>query len=239
MRRFVLLTFLVLVAAAAVGADFVAGRLFESRAQSLIQQRFRLEQEPVVQVRDFPFLLSVARERLNTVDVAADRVRAEDVTLDEVRMNLRDVALPRSVLLEGRGAVTVRRAGGRVRVSEEELSRLLERQVPGARLRLGAGSMRLEMTQQLLGQPVAVALTGTATLDGDRVRFQPRAVRASVPIPPAIEQVVLAGSYSVQVPPLPGDLTVERIVLEPGALVLFATAGPIRLDASGVSTAAG
>lgn len=238
MRKFALFFTLILLAALAVGADFAAGRLFETRARSMLQQEFRLEEEPVVQVRDFPFLVSLVRERLDTVDVAASGVRAGDVTLDQVRIDLRNVEIPRSVLLGDTGTVTIGRAGGRIRVSENEISRLLERQVPGARLRLLADGMRVDLAQQVFGQAVDVSLTGTPSLEDGQLRFQPEAVETSVQIPPAVERLVLAQTYTVEIPPLPGGLTVDRMVTEPGALVLFASTGMIQIDASGISTPA-
>src|SRR5215210_895695 len=66
-RLLVLFSVLAVLAVVLVAADFIGGRVFEDRAGKAIQSRLGLEQPPSVQVRDFPFLLSLARERLRTV----------------------------------------------------------------------------------------------------------------------------------------------------------------------------
>jgi hypothetical protein len=220
MRKF--LVFVVVLAVIGVAADFLAGRAFETRTRQLVQRRFQLEREPVVQVRDFPFLLSVARGRLDTVDVATTSVDAGDFTLDTLQLSLHDVEFPRAVLFGRPGTITVRRASGQVRVSQEEVNRLIKAQLDGAAIAIGKDgvTVRLQVESPLFAEPVPVKVLGILTVRGARIVFLPQRVEAAgVTVP---DQIVaqLNRRVAYRLPPLPGGLVPDRVSNEPGALVI-------------------
>jgi hypothetical protein len=220
MRKF--LVFVVVLAVIGVAADFLAGRAFETRTSQVVQQRFQLQREPVVQVRDFPFLLSVARGRLDTVDVATSGVDAGDFTLDRLQLSLQDVEFPREVLLGRPGTVTVRRAGGQVRITEEEVNRLIAAQLDGARIDIGRDGVTVHLTLQtpLLAEPVPVQVRGILTIRAGRIVFLPQDVEAAgFDLPDQLlDQLNQRVAY--RLPALPGGMVPDRVSNEPGALVI-------------------
>jgi LmeA-like phospholipid-binding len=222
MRKF--LVVIVILAVIGVAGDFLAGRAFETRTRQIVQQRFALQREPVVQVRDFPFLLSLARGRLDTVDVATTDVDAGNIDLDRLQLDLRGVSIPRSVLLGRPGTISVERVGGQVRITEEEVNRLIREQLDGAAIAFGANgvTVRLNFEGGVLPEPVPVRVLGILTVRNGRIVLLPQQVDAgNVEIPSAlVEQLNQRVSY--QLPELPGGMIPDRVTTEPGALVIGA-----------------
>jgi hypothetical protein len=231
MRKF--LVFVVVLAVLGVAADFLAGRAFETRTRQVVQQRFDLQREPVVQVRDFPFLLSVARGRLDTVDVAATDVDAGEFTLDRLQLTLQDVEFSRDLLVGRPGTVTVRRATGQVRITQDEVNRLIATQLDGASIAIGKDgvTVSLRIETPLFAEPLPVRVLGILTVRGGRIIFLPqRAQAAGVDIPDQlVEQLNQRVAY--QLPPFPGGLVPDRVSNEPGALVIGGHVEPFTVRA--------
>jgi LmeA-like phospholipid-binding len=214
----------VILAVIGVAADFLASRAFETRTRQLVQQRFALQREPVVQVRDFPFLWSLARGRLDTVDVATSDVDAGDLKLQRLQLDLRGVEIPRGVLFGRPGTILVERASGQVRITEEEVNRLIRERVDGAAVELEANRVvvRLNLSGGLLPQPVPVRVLGILTIRNGHIVLLPQQVDAgAVQIPGALlEQLNRRVAY--QLPALPGGMAPDRVTIEPDALVIGA-----------------
>jgi hypothetical protein len=229
MRRLrVFLIVLILLGIVGVAGDFVAGRLFESRTRAAIQRHFKLAKRPSVEVRDFPFLLSLARGRLRVVDVAVADVRAGGLTIDDLQLTLHDVTIPREVITGGAGTVTVAAAAGRLRLSEAELERLLADQLGGAKVQLDERGMQVQAPQQLLGRQVDVRIRGRLDVRGGKLVFTPQQVDAGgVPLPPQLLSQIQGQVFQYPLPPLPGGMVPERIVTERDALVVSGRLGPL------------
>jgi hypothetical protein len=229
LRKF-FLVFAVILLALVVGADFAAAAFLESRAKEAVRDEFQLGQEPDVQIRDFPFLLSAVRGHVGEVNVDARNVQAEGVVLSEVGVDLFDAEVPHSIVLDGSGVITVERVSGEVRLAEAEVNRLLQQQAPGVTVRLGAGAVQLSLTRDVLGQQLEISLTGEPSLEGGVARFQPTGLSSTVELPAEVEEAVLGQPYLLAIPPLPAGLSVNRIEAQPGALVLFAEVGPVQFQ---------
>jgi hypothetical protein len=229
MRRFrTLLIVLIVLGIVGVGADFVAGRLFESRTRTAVQQHFDLAKKPAVEVRDFPFLFSLARGKLRTVDVAVSDVRTEGLTIEDLQLTLHDVTIPREVVTGGSGTVTVEGAGGRLRLSEEEINRLLAERLKGAKVQLDERGMQIEARQVILGQTVDALVRGRLEARGGKLVFTPQQVDAGgVSLPAQILDQIRGQAFEYPLPPLPGGLVPEGIVTEPGALVVTGRLGAL------------
>ena len=234
MRRLLLLlaSLLALLSVLLVAGDFAAGRLFEDRAGHAIQRRLQLERPPSVQVRDFPFLLSLARERLSTVDVAATELRASGVLVQDLQLTMRDVRIPRRLALGRSGTVTVERADGRARISQEEVERLLAARLEGATVRLDERGMQIEVRQTILGREVNALVRGGLSARAGRLVFTPQQVDAGgLTLPANVLEQLRGQAFEYPLPPLPGGLVPDRIVTEPGAVVVFGRLGPLQLQA--------
>ena len=215
-----------------VAADFAAARVFEDRVTDVLQREYGLDRRPVVQVRDFPFLPHLATGRFSAIDVAADDVRARGVNAARLTLHLRDVRVPREVLLGEPGGVDVGRADGQVELTEAEVNRLLARRLPGASLTVGRDGVRVRLRTELLGQPLEAVATGSLGVTGDAIAFTPNSVRLGDGIDPAFErQLAPMLTFEVPLPELPAGLRLEGVDTRPGTVVVSGRAAAVRLAA--------
>jgi LmeA-like phospholipid-binding len=213
-----------------VAADFAAARVFEDRVTDVLQREYGLGRRPVVQVRDFPFLPHLASGRFSAIDVAADDVRARGVNAAKLTLHLRDVRVPRAVLLGEPGRVDVGRADGQVELTETEVNRLLAGRLPGATLRVTADGVRVRLRTELLGQPLEAVATGGLGVRGDAIAFTPESVQLGNGIDPAFEsQLAPRLTFQVPLPALPAGLRLERVETRPGMVVVSGRAAAVRV----------
>jgi hypothetical protein len=237
-RPIVILSVVGLLVVVLIAADFAAGRIFESQARKALQAKLGLEQPPAVQVRDFPFLFSLARGRLSTVDVAATDLVTDGVTVEDLQLTMHDVVIQRQLALGQAGSVTVERVDGRARISEKEINRALADRLQGATVRLDERGVQIQARQVILGQPVDTLIRGRLEARGGKLVFVPEQVDAGgVSLPAATLEALRSRGFEYPLPPLPGDLTPERVVTEPGAVVVFGRLGPLHLDVRAGSAA--
>jgi hypothetical protein len=216
----------------AVAADFAAARVFEDRVTEVLQREYDLDRRPVVQVRDFPFLPHLATGRFSAIDVAATDLRARGVNAARLTLHLRDVRVPREVLLGEPGGVDVRRADGQVELTEAEVNRLLASRLPGASLTVGRDGVRVRLRTELLGQPLEAVATGSLGVTGDAIAFTPESVRLGDGVDPAFErQLAPMLTFEVPLPELPAGLRLERVDTRPGTVVVSGRAAAVRLAA--------
>jgi hypothetical protein len=227
-----LLVAVVILLILGVAADFAAARVFEDRVTDVLQREYDLGRRPVVQVRDFPFLPHLATGRFSAIDVAAEDLRARGVNAARLTLHLRDVRVPREVLLGEPGGVDVGRADGQVELTEAEVNRLLARRLPGASLTVGRDGVRVRLRTELLGQPLEAVATGGFGVTGDAIAFTPESVRLGDGVDPAFErQLAPMLTFEVPLPELPAGLRLERVDTRPGTVVVSGRAAAVRLAA--------
>ena len=223
-----LLLFLLVLVVLGVAADFVAARVAEDRVADVLRREYGLDRRPVVQVRDFPFLPHLVSGRFDTVDVAARDVRAEGVRARQVELHLHDVVVDRGVALGRPGPVTVGRADGRVELGQDEVNQLFANRLQGGTLVLQDGGVRLRVSTTLLGQPVDAVVAGRLGARAGQVTLTPERVRIQGLADTGLErQLASAFDLAVPLPQLPAGVRVERVVTQPGALILFGRARTI------------
>jgi hypothetical protein len=229
MRRFPrLLVVLLVLAILGVAADFAAARLFEARTTQAVQRQLALSKRPSVEVRDFPFLLSLALGRLRTVDVAAGDVEVGGVTMDVLQMTLQDVRVPRAVLLGRSGDVRIERGRGRLRLSEQEVNRLLADRLSGGEVQIDERGLRVQVRTDLLGQQMDAFLTGQLLVRSGRLAFQAEQVQTgTVTLPAALLDQLRGQGFQLPLPELPAGLVPEQVVTEQDAIVLSGRLGPV------------
>ncbi len=230
MRRLLLAVVVLLVVA--VAADFGAARLFESRVATALQRRYELRERPIVQVRDVPFLPHLLSGRFSTIDVAAADASTRGVTLADLELHLREVAVPRSVLLGGRGRVRVARTDGEVRLSEAEINRLLADRLRGGSLTLQTDRVRVRLRIEVLGRPLTATASGRLSVRAGRIAFTPETAQVEGVRNAALEaQLASRFTFDVPLPTLPAGFTVERVDIEPAAALLTGRAGAVEIAA--------
>jgi len=230
MRRLLIVVVLLLVVV--VAADFVVARVFESRVTTALQRKYDLGERPVVQVRDFPFLPHLVTGRFSTIDVAATDASTSSITVAALELHLRDVTVPRSVLLGGTGEVRVARTDGEVKLSEAEINRLLADRLQGGSLTLEPNRVRVQVRTVILGQSLTVTAVGRLSVHAGRITFTPETVQVGSIRNPVLEtQLASRLTFDVPLPPLPAGFVVERIDTESGAVVLAGRAGAAEIAA--------
>jgi DUF2993 family protein len=232
MRKLLIAVVVLLILGAA--ADFAAARIFEDRVTDAVRREYDLDRRPVVQVRDFPFLPSLAAGRFSTIDVAATDVSAEGINAAELQLRLRGVRVPREVLLGEPGRVTVERADGTVELTEAEVNRLLADRLQGGALAITEDGVRVRVQVELLGQPLDALVTGRLGARNGAVTFTPDAVQLGdgARLEQAQESAIASRfGFEVPLPELPAGVRLERIETRPGTLVLSGRAAGVRIDA--------
>jgi LmeA-like phospholipid-binding len=227
-----LLIGIVVLVVLGVAADFGAARLFESRVTEALQRKYDLSERPIVQVRDFPFLPHLVSGHFSTIDLAATDASTPSISVAALELHLRDVRVPRSVLLGGSGVVRVARTDGEVKLSQAELNRLLADRLQGGSLTLQAGKVQLRLTTQILGRSLTGTATGRLGVREGRITFTPETVLVDgVRNPILEEQLASRLNLEVPLPPLPAGFTMERIEVQPGVVVLSGRAGALQIAA--------
>ena len=234
MRKLIVSLLVLLIAA--VAADFVAARVFESRVAEELGRRYEIQGRPIVQVRDFPFLPHLLAGRLTTVDLAARDVRDRGTTVSRVEVHLHDVAIPRSVMLGNGGQVRVGHADGEATIAAAELNRLVADRLQGGSLELTDGGVRLGVRTSVLGRPLDATLIARVGAVNGRIVLQPTDVQVQSPaggsLPPAVHAALLRQfGFPIPLPRLPAGIQVERVVTQPGFLTVAGEASAIRLPA--------
>jgi hypothetical protein len=227
-----LLIGIVVLVVLGVAADFGAARLFESRVTDALQRKYDLSERPIVQVRDFPFLPHLASGRFSTIDLAATDASTRSISIAALELHMRDVRVPRSVLLGGSGVVRVARTDGEVKLSQAELNRLLADRLQGGSLTLQAGEVQLRLTTQILGRSLTGTAVGRLGVREGRITFTPETVLVDGVRDRVLEQQLASRlTLDVPLPPLPAGFTVERIDVQPGAVVLSGRASALQIAA--------
>jgi DUF2993 family protein len=240
---------LVVLGAAAVGADYGAAALTESAVARQMRTQLGLADDPSVRINNFPFLTQAISGRYRSVDVTANHVAVGPLRDVQVRSQLRDVSAPLSQMLgDGPRTVTVREAEGTVRIEAPDLERLirdsgdvavdklyidgidadgLERAVDdGADPELltlePATAVRLGGTVDVLGQEQQVTIIAELQLADGRVQITPRDIRLGdddTPMPVALQRTLSS---------------LFTLTLDPGALPLEVTPTTLRASSGGL-----
>jgi hypothetical protein len=227
MRRLLLA---LLIVAVAVGADFAAARVFERRVTTALEREYQLGDRPVVQVRDVPFLPHLLTGRFSGIDLAASDARARGITLTSVEVRLREVRVPRAVLLGRHGVVRVDRAEGQVELSQDQINQLLRDRLQGGSVAIDANGVRLRVDTQVLGQRVQAVVVGRLGVRTGRMTFQPESVEVGGVRNQVLEAALLSRfSFAVPLPPLPADIEVERVDTGPGMVALVGRATAVEV----------
>jgi DUF2993 family protein len=230
MRKLLIAAVVLLILVAA--ADFAAARVFEDRVTDALEREYELGQRPVVQVRDFPFLPHLATGRFSSIDVAATDARADGLNATRVQLYLRDVRVPREVLLGRPGRIAVGRADGQVELTQAEVNRLLADRLQGGSLAIEEDGVRVRVRVALLGQPLDAVVTGKLGARDGAITFTPDAVLLGNGLDPALgDRVASQFTFEVPLPELPAGVRLERVDTRPGTVVISGRAAAVQVSA--------
>jgi hypothetical protein len=164
-RRLIgVISFLVILAGLAVGADRVAAGYAADRAErELAAQGFR---GPEVAIRGFPFLTQFVEGEYQDVTVHAESLKLDDIRVDRVAATLGGMRLDN---LNAPQEVRTRTLVARATVPYSQVERAAD--VPTLQIGRGSdGEGRLTGESEFLGRSLSVAARGRIAAKGDQLR---------------------------------------------------------------------
>ena len=223
--RSILIALLVL-AAIGLGVDAGARAVAEARLASSVQRALQLPDEPDIELQGFPFLLQVARGRLDSLDVELRDVDAEGLNLDRVTLRFEELVFDRVALLRGAGTVSVSSGSAQAVVTEDDLSTYLQEGGTPVLVRLDGPDIRVSTRISTGAETTSATAEGPVRVEGGRLLFSPDQVEVegTVGVPAA------ALAFDVALPELVPGLRYESVLVNDGIAAIEADLGDTELS---------
>jgi hypothetical protein len=209
---------LAVLALIAVGLDAGARAVAEARLASSVQSALDLPDEPDIELQGFPFLLQVARGRLEALEVEVDDVDAEGLNLDRVTLSFEELTFDRVELLQGSGSVSVSSGSAQAVVTEDDLSRFLQEGGTPVRVQLDGPGIRVSTRISTGGLTTSATAEGPVRVEGGHLVFSPDEVEVegTVGVPAA------ALAFDVVLPQLVPGIRYESVIVNDGIAAIEA-----------------
>lgn len=223
--RRILITLLVL-AVVGIGADAGARAMAESRLASSVQSSLGLDQKPDIQLQGFPFLLQVARGRLEAISVEVEDVDVEGLPLERITLDLDDLSFDLGALLSGSGAAEARTGSAQAVITEDQLSRYLQDSGTPVLVKLPGPGIRVSTRISTGTDTTTATAEGVIQVDAGRLVFAPDRVdvQGSVGVPAA------ALAFEIPLPELVPGIRYERVMVHEGIAAIEASLDGARLE---------
>lgn len=215
--RAILITLLAL-AVIGVGVDAGARAVAEARLASSVQDALGLPDRPDLELQGFPFLLQVARGRLDALEIELSDVDAEGLNLERVTLSFEELTFDRVALLRGSGAVSVSSGSAQATVTEDGLSTYLQEGGTPVRVRLDGPGIRVSTRISTGQQTTTATAEGPVRVEEGRLIFSPDEVEVegTLGVPAA------ALSFDVLLPDLVPGIRYESVVVSDGVATIEA-----------------
>lgn len=230
MRR--LLIFLIFLLVLAAVGDRVAAGFAARTVASKLQSAAGLPERPDVDIAGVPFLTQAVAGRYQRVEVSADAVPAGELSFAELTATLTGVQVPLSDVRTGDiDEVPVGMVDARVLLAYDELSR----RSGNRRLTVTSAGDRVRVTGsvQVLGRTVEATAISALTVEGEELVVTAESFEVGNDAADAAVTRALRGRLDLRIPAgdLPYDLMLRSVEVEPGGVVLRATARDVVLSA--------
>lgn len=223
--RRIVVTLLVLGVLAA-GADFGIRAVAEARLAASVRDSLGLAEAPELELEGFPFLLQVARGRLERVSMDLRDITVEGLRLDRITLNLEDLTFDRLELLGGAGEVAA--GGGRAQavLAQDSLSAYLQEGGTPVLVRLPGPGIRVSTRISHGGDTTTATAEGRISVREGSLVFSPDRVdiEGSVGVPAA------ALAFEVPLPGVVPGMRYETVVVHDGIAAIEASLDEARLD---------
>lgn len=119
--------FLLILAGLLVGADFGAAAVAEHAISQQAREKFKLEDDPAVHIRGFPFTTQALSGEYEHITVAAESINVKDTLRElELMAELRQVTAPLSDVLDGNtAAIKIGDLEGIAKIRQSDVGRLI------------------------------------------------------------------------------------------------------------------
>ena len=222
-------TVLAVLAVIGVGLDAGARAVAEARLASSVQNALGLPNEPDIELQGFPFLLQVARGRLEALEVQLEDVDAEGLNLDRVTLSFEELTFDRVALLQGSGTVSVSSGSAQAVVTEDDLSTYLQGEGTPVRVRLDGPGIRVTTRISTGEQTTTATAEGPVRVEDGRLVFSPDQVEVegSVGVPAA------ALAFDVVLPDLVPGIRYGSVLVNDGIAAIEADLAQTELGLGG------
>lgn len=224
-----ILVTLIVLGAGGVGADIGARAIVETRLASSIQGSLGLPERPEIELGGFPFLLQVARGRLEGLSLELRDVDAEGLLLDRVTLSLEELVFDRVALLGGSGSVSARGGRAEAIVTQDALSTYLQDHGTPVLVRLSGPGIRVSTRISTGSQTTTATAEGPVRVEAGSLVFSPDRVdvEGSVGVPAA------ALAFDVVLPELVPGIRYHTVLVHDGMAAIQASLEGARLDIGG------
>jgi LmeA-like phospholipid-binding len=213
-----ILLVLVVLGVIAVGVDAGARAVAEARLASSVQNALNLPDRPDIELQGFPFLLQVARGRLEALEVELDDVDAEGLNLDRVTLSFEELTFDRVILLRGTGTVSVSSGSAQAVVTEDDLSAYLQEEGTPVLVKLDGPGIRVSTRINTGGETTSATAAGAVRVEDGRLVFSPDEVEVegTIGVPAA------ALAFDVTLPDLVPGIRYESVLVNDGIAAIEA-----------------
>ena len=220
-----LLVTLIILAAAAVGADRVAERVATGKAEDRLAAHGVTD--PQVDVAGFPFLTQLLTRHFDEVTMTGSAVDVNRTHAEQVHVQATDVDVPAS------GVATAGTVRATLLVPYQEV---LDRAgLHGLQMSpAGGGDVRLRGSVSVLGNSLDVSTVGTVRAHGDRIAVVPQSFElADGGSVSGSLKGLLADRFGVSytLRSLPDGVSVRRVAARPGGFVVTLVGTDVTMNA--------
>jgi hypothetical protein len=218
------LTPLVILAVLFVGANIVVEHLAEGRIASAAQDAFHLSSKPSVDISGFPIITNVLSGHLPRISFSAPKATFEGLSVDTINVALVDVKADGGFLHGGPIKITVGAGTIRARATEASVNAYLKAHSQNATITFGSDRVVLHAVRLFLGRRRTFVATGTIAREGSSLVFRPTSVTIDghAPPPGTATAARQKATVKVQLPELPGGITLYKVTAVEGAIAIAA-----------------
>lgn len=219
--------------------DRVAASIAEDKVATLISQEagnqgVTMTQEPDVDMGGWPFITQVFGGEYEQIDIAFRDITAQGVNLPELNVHATNVTAAMSDVLNGAGPVIAQSMTADARLTYDSISDTLAQTDAPVELSAEGEQLIVKSTVDVFGTQIPVEGAATIEMAENAVKVTVTEMTAvGMQIPPGgeglIQEFAAGLSKEIPLPPLPYNLTLSDVLVEPDAVVLSASAADVPL----------
>ena len=220
-------------------ADRVAASVAEDKVAKLIAQEaanrgVAMTSEPDVDMGGWPFVTQVFGGEYEQIDITFHDITAQGVNLPELDVHATNVAAKLSDVMNGAGPVTAQAMSAEAKISYDAISDALNQTSTAVQVTADNGRLKIAATLNVAGMSIPVEGTADVKLTDSAVSVQVGEMKAvGLQVPPQAQAKITEFQSTLNrespLPPLPYDLKLSDLQVQPDAVVLSASASDVPL----------
>lgn len=206
----------VILAALFIGGSVYLESFAEGQLAGGLRSTLKLPSKPHVQMNAFPIILRVLQGRIPSISIEARDFTVEGLDVEDLSVEMEGVHASLDTLIRSnRFDLEVEKLDGSARITEEAINTYLKAKGSNARTTLRADSSVLVAADEpFAGRRHHYESTGHLVLEGRKLTFRSERVTVDgqpVPPGPLADFARRQTTYSVDIPPLPGNILPSKV----------------------------